>query len=149
MTSYFNSKGKNLIIASRSGDSSEVRRLIKVSSALNYVNDLGQTPVFAAASNGKVEVLEILHEEAKADLNQPDTSGRTPICAAACEGHHKAVEFLIAHGADLDAADASGWTPVYGAACGGHDKALALLITAGANTALPSKMGSPLEAARG
>ena len=139
-----------MIIAARSGDCSEVRRLIKVPSALNYVNELGQTAVFAAASNGQVEVLEILHEEAKADLNQPDTSGRNPICAAACEGHQKAVEFLIAHGADLDTADAAGWTPVYGAACGGHDKALALLITAGANAASPSKFGdSPLEAARG
>ena len=72
----------------------------------------GQTAVHAAASEGKVKVLEYLHAHG-ASLTDPDVDGDTPVHFACANGQLKAAKWLVAHGASLVARNAAGYAPVH------------------------------------
>ena len=73
----------------------------------------GQTPLFHAANEGHVDVLNLLLER-KANVHAKDTrSGRTALCKAVERGHHGIVVTLLEHGADVDTQTASGTTPLH------------------------------------
>ena len=93
------------------------------------------TPVFAAALNGHVEVLEVLGRLG-ADLRRANAEGRTPMWAAAKKGHACAIELLGSMGAAEDArlADDAGDTPMFAAARFGQVSAIEALALLGAPT---------------
>ncbi|KAL7938311.1 ankyrin repeat-containing domain protein [Trichoderma chlorosporum] len=68
----------------------------------DHRNHLGQTPVFLAAS-GDDEILKLLVDDERVDLNIADQNGRTPLCEAAEKGNISNAEILLrSRRVDLD-----------------------------------------------
>ncbi|RDH21211.1 ankyrin [Aspergillus niger ATCC 13496] len=72
---------------------------------LNFPRMYGSTALWAAASNGHVEVVQILISTGQVDLNRKSQSGTTPLWAAADNGHIEVVNVLAStDGVDVDSA---------------------------------------------
>jgi ankyrin repeat protein len=69
-----------------------------------------QTPVYYAAREGKLNVLQILVESG-AYINTEDKYGQTCIFYAIKEGHYEIVEYLVQKGADINKVDKKKLTP--------------------------------------
>ena len=61
--------------------------------------DYEQTPLHIAAEEGHDEIVALLVEKYKVDVNAVDKNGWTPLHSAAKHGHVNIIEFLISHGA--------------------------------------------------
>jgi ankyrin repeat protein len=76
-------------------------------------DNMGMTPIIAAAEKGQLEVVKYLYEEHHADIEAKDNDGRTPIMAAAEKGQLEVIEYLHKHcNADIEAKDNDGRTPI-------------------------------------
>ncbi|CAM9613695.1 unnamed protein product [Ectocarpus sp. 4 AP-2014] len=114
-------------------------------------NSRGETCLWIAAANGRVEILRLLVKEGL-DVNAPDHKGCSPAHAAARENQVDALTVLTerrclrrAGGGsgrdlgsnspvlDLDAKDSNGASPLHYAVAARHLSALAFLCDAGAN----------------
>lgn len=89
--------------------------------------DVGMSPSFIAAHEGRLEVLKTLYVLG-ADVNAPDNRGASPLYAAACNGYAEVIDFLVLHGGDVNAPNKDGSTPVHVAALQQHNHVLALLF---------------------
>ena len=49
---------------------------------VNVIDEEGRTPLFLAAWNGEADIVKVLLENAKTDINKPDRMGWTPLQAA-------------------------------------------------------------------
>eukprot|EP00011_Vannellida_sp_DIVA3-517-6-12_P000083 CAMPEP_0114624238 /NCGR_PEP_ID=MMETSP0168-20121206/10666_1 /TAXON_ID=95228 ORGANISM="Vannella sp., Strain DIVA3 517/6/12" /NCGR_SAMPLE_ID=MMETSP0168 /ASSEMBLY_ACC=CAM_ASM_000044 /LENGTH=687 /DNA_ID=CAMNT_0001835511 /DNA_START=177 /DNA_END=2236 /DNA_ORIENTATION=+ len=76
---YVRSKGKNVVLDSRTGDN--------------------QTCLHVASENGKDEIVTLLVEKYKLDVNAVDSNGWTPLHSACKGGHTKIIKLLLGHGA--------------------------------------------------
>lgn len=92
----------------------------------------GRCALHLAASQGNVEVLEVLLE-AKAVVDCQDSEGRTPLHVAVSHGQVGAVTALARHGASLEMRDAMGNSPLFTAVQGGQQAVVAVLLDAGAS----------------
>ena len=63
-------------------------------------DDPSNVPVHAAASNGKLECLEILLEEGEVDIEARDEFGRTPLIAAVGSHNTEIFKYVLGKGAD-------------------------------------------------
>ena len=102
--------------------STSVRVLVARNADVNQAKTTsGVTPVYVAAQNGHVEVVQLLLGS-NADVNQAKTNtGSTPVFIAAQNGHVDVVTALVASNADVNQATTdAGATPVYVAAQHGH-----------------------------
>jgi hypothetical protein len=88
--------------------------------------------VFAAASNGHVDVIGAL-AELGADVNTPDEDGWTPVFAAALNGYVDIIKELITVRVDIDLVNNEGVSPLMGAVCDGHRDAAVCLVKIGAD----------------
>jgi hypothetical protein len=61
----------------------------------------GMTVLHAAAGNGSLDILELLVNELRMDVNIKDNHGRTPLVRSVDEGKLEAAKFLVQNGADL------------------------------------------------
>jgi ankyrin repeat protein len=68
------------------------------------------TPLGVAALEGHQEVLELLVEAGKAQLDEQDWNGDTALHAAAYRGHVEPSKYLVAHGCAISAKNNSGRT---------------------------------------
>ena len=87
----------------------------------------GSTPLFVAARNGHVGIIETLFK-ARADINLANKKQQTPAWIAARNGEHACLELIIKLHADVHRADETGTTPAMVAAQRGHDAILGLLL---------------------
>ncbi|XP_014553664.1 hypothetical protein COCVIDRAFT_40310 [Bipolaris victoriae FI3] len=72
-----------------------------------------------AAENGNRNVLAVLLQAGKADIEAKNSDGWTPLMQAAKGGHRDTVEVLLSVGkANVEARDNGGWTPLMEAARG-------------------------------
>lgn len=76
---YVRSKGKNVVVDSRTTDN--------------------QTCLHVACEFGKEEIVTLLVEKYKLDVNAVDANGWTPLHSACKGGHTKIVKILLSHGA--------------------------------------------------
>ncbi len=100
----------------------------------------GLTPLFAAATNGSAEMIELL-ARAGADVNAADSTGATVLMAAATSGSEAAVRALLSHGARVNATENShGYTAIFFAASAGRSGVITLLAQHGADLRITSKV---------
>ncbi|KAJ9469163.1 hypothetical protein DIPPA_11659 [Diplonema papillatum] len=116
--------------------------LVKAKADVNGQNNLGETPLALACSNGCEKLARQL-VDAGAKVNSRDGQGRTPLMAAACNSWERLVTLLLRFGAAADAVDIDGSTAMLLARA---NNATAETITALQQTGLPpvasSEVGS-------
>jgi ankyrin repeat protein len=96
-----------------------------------------------AAGNKNKNVVVLLLQTGKIDMNVKDSDGATPLIWVARGGHKDAVEVLLSVGkANVEAKDSNGLTPLIWAARGGHKDTVEVLLSAGkANVEAKSSLG--------
>uniref|UniRef100_A0A6U3Q8H2 Uncharacterized protein n=2 Tax=Ditylum brightwellii TaxID=49249 RepID=A0A6U3Q8H2_9STRA len=110
-------KVTTLLQASHRGMADVVKALLKrhkdAGGKEGYVDspsDEGITPLIAAASEGHVEVVKLLIDEAKADVDAKDKDETNSLMAASARGHNDVVELLLAAGAKVNEQNVDGHT---------------------------------------
>ncbi|KAK0647017.1 ankyrin repeat-containing domain protein, partial [Cercophora newfieldiana] len=88
------------------------------------------TPLVSAATNGHLEVVDLLLEK-DADVNLPGQNKTSPIRAALQGGHSEVAELLIRDGRFY--VSSNDWTPLNSAAGQGFLKVVRLLLQKGAD----------------
>lgn len=110
-----------------------------------------QTPLFVAAMHGHEEIVDVLLESEKVDLEIPDVYGTTPLGVAADKNHEGIVRRLISgkRRVNLNARNANGQTPLFTAAFYGHEAVVTMLLDAdGIDAKIPDADGkTPLDVA--
>ena len=97
--------GENIWVAASDGDLERVKHLLEVEGvSVNAQDEVGYSPLHAAASYGEIQVLEYLLARG-GDVTIKDEDGDTPLLV--CE-QPEVYEMLIAAGADADVTNASG-----------------------------------------
>lgn len=89
-----------------------VKGCIKDGAAINAKNSTNSTPLHFACWKGYPEIVEILVETGKCDLNSTGDKGYTPLHYAAKFGHYEIVKTLLSNGAIYNVACESGKTPL-------------------------------------
>jgi ankyrin repeat protein len=137
--------------AARNGQLERVKQLLAAGADVNAADwvqmsmqQLGETPLIAAADAGRSGVVQLLLE-AGASIDLADYSGSTPLHSAARGGHLQVVQLLLDSGANVNGAplidgitrpNLEGHTPVLGPLCAaaacGHREVVQLLLAAGA-----------------
>ena len=135
-----NTNNNNLFTAIEGDDLDAVRMLASktdVDRAKGLGEDKGMTPLQAASSLGKLEMVKVLIAN-NADVNKArDPDGATPLWFASHNGHLNVVKELLDEGADVDKFNPeSGVTPLYVAVQNGHTNVVNALIEAGADTTM-------------
>jgi len=101
----------------------------------------GETPLTAAAQNGRVDVVRYLLEHG-AQINQPDGFGDTAVINACFSGDLSLVELLVGEGGD-PTFKGDGGTALHMAAALGHIHIMEFLLKAGLPVDIPDKNGRP------
>jgi len=105
----------------------------EVVALFHVINDLGETPLHAAARAGDVAaVRSLLRDSGGSHLHARSKRGVTPLIFASGAGHVAAMQPLIAAGANLSAAASNGGQALHAAVVGGHARAVELLLRHGA-----------------
>jgi ankyrin repeat protein len=120
----------------------EVTQALIGGAAVDPVDRAGRTPLFYAALNGDVAIIDLLISH-HADVNAKDQMLRTPLFAAAQSYEVDAASRLIAGGAEVDWRDSYGNTSLGRAAfeSRGRGDMIKLLLSAGADRSLKNKSG--------
>ena len=123
---------QKMISACRENNFVALEQLLQHPRNPNDASKDGKTPLFYAAGQGHVRLMELLLE-AGAKRDQPDFArGRTPLFIAARDDHLDTVRFLVEVGAAKDQADNDGATPLLFAAQNGHFDIVRFLVEVGA-----------------
>jgi ankyrin repeat protein len=77
---------------------------------LDDASDEGITPLISAASEGHTEVVQMLVDTKKVDVNGKDKDGTNALMAASARGHNKVVEVLLKAGAAVNEQNSDGHT---------------------------------------
>lgn len=110
--------------------------LLPVLESVLKLKDKSQITILWAAENGFADLIEILIDYKRCDINECNGSGQTALHLAACGGHQRVVKLLLKRGKDLglkvkQAKDHTSWTPVHFAARIGHVGIIDTLVTEG------------------
>ena len=104
-----------------------------------------------AAQAGFCNLVKVIIEIGKLDVDLPNSEGRTAFSLACKDGKLEMVKLLLSHGSDVNSLDSTNWTPLHHAAHEGHAEVVEYLL---ANKADPHKLNNShetplLEAAEG
>jgi len=113
---------------------------------VNMADEIGWTPVVAAAFGGHTPTVESLLIECRAAVDVTALDGSSPMHAAAAAGHTSTVLVLVKKGrAEVNAIDKTGSTPLHLAATAGFTETAKALVQFKADVNLADKAGqSPL-----
>ncbi len=100
----------SLMRAVKIDDPDRVRTLIYTNVDTNERNYAGITPLTVAAERGHVDIISLLVEKGKADVNLTSSYGITPLIAASAAGQTAAAKYLLDHGANSAVRDNTGKT---------------------------------------
>ena len=136
-----------LVAASVHGEPDAVRALLAAPSCDCRPAQAGFTPVILAAHLGRNEVLELLAESKKCDLDAAihgkdagTMEGKTAAHQAAENNQWQSIDILGRHGANLDVTDKWGQTPHHAALYFKFDKVLEALERHGAQWSPPPEL---------
>ena len=118
-----------LFIAARAGYLATVDVLLAAKANVNAKNRFGDTPLMAAALNGRLDIVRRLRTQG-AEL---DPRGWTPLIYAATGGHDDVVAYLLDQGANINAQSPNGTTALMMAVREGHAGTVELLLAKGAD----------------
>jgi hypothetical protein len=107
---------------------------------VNAQNPYGDTPLMAAAWNGRRDIADLLLRHG-ANLDLADRYGNTALMYAAMWGRDNVVAYLIGKGASLNRQDLEGNTAMISALRYDHVSTARLLLEAGANADLQNRDG--------
>jgi ankyrin repeat protein len=103
--------------AARDGRSEVVAQLLLESARVDAVDELGETPLFVAASKGNVNIVAQLLAFEGVDVNKAKEDGTTPLYIAAQKGNVNIVAQLLAfEGVDVNKATVDDTSPIFIAA---------------------------------
>ncbi|XP_049818470.1 uncharacterized protein LOC109605661 isoform X2 [Aethina tumida] len=105
---------------------------------LNAVDPSGRTVLSYIASNGSIDLLELILQLPGLDPNKADNEGNTPLHFVAQAGQMECLNCMLSRcrGIEIDARNNLGFTPLMKAALQGRNKCAKLLLFAGANPTL-------------
>ncbi|ETV92556.1 hypothetical protein H310_13220 [Aphanomyces invadans] len=101
----------SLCIAARSGDLTEVKKLVESGYNPNAVDEDERTALHWASSSGHLDVVEYLAEMTQID--RQDDSGWTALMSATSAGHVDVVSHLLSKGANANLANENGQIPLH------------------------------------
>ena len=119
----------SLIRAIKIDDVDRVRTLMYANVSASEKNYAGITPLTVAGERGNLDILRLLVENGKADVNEKSSYGVTPLIAAAAAGKSEAIAYLLEKGADATAKDDLGKTALLYASNFDDAKTLEKLLT--------------------
>lgn len=126
---------REMIAASRQGDTDRLAALLAQGADGNSVDTNGQTALINAAWRGHSGIVELLVMRG-VDADAVDGRARSALAWAALNGHANTLARLLAFSPAIDARDAQGLTALMQAAWNGHAETAALLLEADADPAL-------------
>ena len=129
---YNYSLSEDLVKAVKTGNESDVRKLLQARADPHAKNSKAIPCLCSAAQKGYKELVELLIAHG-ADVNAQTSNGGIALMYAALKGHKELVELLIAHGANINAQTSNGRTALNSAAAKGNKEIVELLLNAGAN----------------
>lgn len=98
--------------------------------------------IWTAARRGDNDLLRVLIEDEKNDVNEGDEDGSTPLHWAAYFDRLETITYLLQRGANIDALnEKEGQTPLHWACIGKSIQSVLLLIREGADTSKSDKRG--------
>jgi ankyrin repeat protein len=115
--------------------------LAQADTEVHDANDTKLTALMYAAIYGNHDVVKVLVEDGKANVEARDMLSRTPLMFAAKNGRIECAKRLIEAKADLDAIDQDGLTALMMASLEGHAEMAHLLIEAKSDLEARNKMG--------
>ena len=110
---------------------------------VDTATNTGATPLFAAAWNGRVDVVRLLVERG-ANVDTATIDGQTPLHIAAIKGRLAVARFLVERGADVRVTDNEGKTPLQDAQSKLHVLLSPTVVSAiqeGYRSSIASKIG--------
>jgi len=105
----------------------------------NTSDSKGQNGLYLALQGPSPQVIEILMEWPKTNLNQLNAQGESVLMLVALKGQLALAEKMIKKGADVNK---TGWTPLHYASSGGHAPVISLLLENSAYIDAESPNGS-------
>jgi ankyrin repeat protein len=137
-------KDKDLLEAVRSGNTTEIVRLLKDGANVNAKDIHSVTPLHIASARGDCNTMELLIKNG-AQVGTKDDSNDTSLHDAAMNGKIEAAKLLIEKGADVNSKNIIGKTPIYSAAESGNLNLVKFLANKGAK--IPTTGFTPLHSA--
>ncbi|SPO04697.1 related to ankyrin 1 [Cephalotrichum gorgonifer] len=124
--------------AGRNGHAATVRTLLKHKADVNFRGITGRTPLHFASCQGNPEIVKILVQEGKADLEAADDNDDRPAYFPSLWGRPQVLEALLDMGADPDMGIAPDstvgrWSPLVTAIDDGFEQCARLLLDNKAN----------------
>ncbi|XP_068186093.1 ankyrin repeat domain-containing protein 50 isoform X2 [Antennarius striatus] len=134
-----------LCLAAARGSVELVHALLDRGLDENHKDDLGWTPLHAAACDGHRAVCAALTEQGSmARVGEMDIEGRIPLILAAQEGHWSTVKLLLDRRSPIDHRAYDGHSALSAALLEGQVEAAELLMRRGADTDVRDAEGRPL-----
>jgi len=121
-----------LAVAVVSEDINLVRDLISRGEKINFKEENGSTPIFAAVETGNVEILRLLLD-AGAKVNIRNNERETPLMSLDEDATPELVDLLLRYGAKVNQVSKNGDTALINAAASARPDVVKALIEAGAN----------------
>lgn len=111
-----NSRGISpLYIASQSGYVHVVKALLEADVEVNQAVD-GVTPLMIAAIRGKSDIIKLLAQSSRINLDQQNNLGETALMLCSVSRDVRCIESLMEKGAKIEMSDDKGYTPLIHAA---------------------------------
>ena len=141
---------KQLLLASKSGDSETVERLLQKLQNPNCADEGGKMPLHHAARGGHIEAIRLLLDAGAEKDGQDETAdGMTPLLVSSSLGRVEAVRILLESRIDQNRSTTiDGKTPLFMAVQRGHLEVVHLLIASRADTSKANSDGkTPMDVA--
>ena len=91
----------------------------------------GSTPLHFAARRGNDEIVKVLLEHPKVNVDARDSYGKTALHMACSEGQSSVCQLLLNKGADIKTVAADNTTPFHNVILNGHSQVATMILNQG------------------
>jgi ankyrin repeat protein len=122
-----------ILLAARSGSIEALEALLAHGACIEQTNNLGDTPLHAAAKEGQIKMISRLLRDNGVRADTKNARLQTALFIACDRGHLDAAQLLFAQGANLTTMDSFGNHAIHVAAKNGHVDVIRWLLGLGIN----------------